>query len=101
MFKSYFDHITSSFNRHPAVQITTLLVLTAAYIVLTGFIIAKKNIDTVMTQWGEKVELKVYLNDSINKSEKLKLKQNSTSLKILKQQNTYLNSQQLKILNNK
>lgn len=52
---------------------TTMFVLSGVFSIMMGFFVVYENIDRILTQWGDKVQLSVYLNDEISETEKSKI----------------------------
>lgn len=78
---SYIQHILSSIKLHPGVQITTFIVLTGTFFIITNFFLAKTNFDNVVTSWGEKVQLNVYLSDKATETERTAIHSRLSQLK--------------------
>ncbi len=77
----YINHILSSFKTHPTIQLTTIIVLTGTYVLISTFFVAKSNIDGVLSSWGEKVRLNIYLTDSATDDDINKIKSKLSKLK--------------------
>lgn len=73
MLNKQMTHLLRSWKHHFGVQMTTLFVLSGVFSILMGFFVVYHNIDQLLTQWGDKVQLSVYLNDQIEESDKLKI----------------------------
>ncbi|MCH2533483.1 MAG: ABC transporter permease [Bdellovibrionales bacterium] len=73
MLNKLFTHLIRSWKHHLGVQMTTLFVLSGVFSVLMGFFVVYENIDRILTQWGDKVQLSVYLNDEITETDKTKI----------------------------
>lgn len=70
-----FTHLTRSWKHHFGVQVTTTFVLTGVFSILMGFFVVYENIDRILTQWGDKVQLSVYLEDEVSEKNKQKIEQ--------------------------
>lgn len=73
MKNQYFEHILASIRLHPAVQLTTAIVLTGAFFIMSNFFLIKTNFDNILTQWGENVQLNVYLGDKATESNRMEI----------------------------
>lgn len=66
MLHEFMDGYLRSWKNHSVVQVTTLIVLTGTFFIVTVFVSTFQNLDQVLTRWGENVEMTAFLNDDID-----------------------------------
>ncbi len=71
-----------SWREHFAMQFATLSVLTGTFIVVTFFFFLHANLTRIITSWGDKVEMAIFLKDEASKHqvERVKVFLNETGL---------------------
>lgn len=74
MTRVIIEHFKKTWTHHLRLQLSTLLVLTGSFAVITGLLLLGSNLNRVLTMWGENLQMSVYLNDSISEAEKTQLK---------------------------
>lgn len=74
MLKVIFRSLSRTWREHFAMQIATLVVLTATFTVVTLFVLLQANFTQILTQWGEKVQLAVFISDSASESQIAEIK---------------------------
>ena len=69
MISSMTKSFMRSWQHHPTMQMATLAVLSGAFAVITLFYCLQSNLQRILVQWGQSVQMTVYLQDD-SKSEK-------------------------------
>lgn len=64
MIRSLFQQRMSSFKKNWALQFSTLVVVTACYLVVTISVLLSQNLRKILTVWGEDLQMTVYLTDN-------------------------------------
>ena len=64
MIRSIFQQRMSSFKKNWALQFSTLVVVTACYLVVTISVLLSQNLRKILTVWGEDLQMTVYLTDN-------------------------------------
>lgn len=67
-------NLTRTWREHWAMQLATLVVLTGTFTVVALFFLLQANFTQVLTQWGEKVQLAVFLSDSASEAQVAEIK---------------------------
>ncbi len=57
-------HIGKSWRHHLSLQMATLVVLVASFVVISGVINISYNLQRILTLWGESMQVSVYFNES-------------------------------------
>lgn len=60
-----------TWRSHTSMQVATLAVLSGTYTVICVALLFHQNLDRILSQWGEAVQLSVYLKDDISESDKI------------------------------
>ena len=63
MIKRSLKHLFVSFRHHASLMLVTVLVLTASFSVIGGLLLTGKNLQSILTLWGESLQMSVYLKD--------------------------------------
>ncbi|MEO0334808.1 MAG: ABC transporter permease [Pseudomonadota bacterium] len=66
MFKICWSSFLRSWRHNPTVQMTTLTVLSGTFFVMSAFALIHENLDSVLTRWGQEVQMTVFLDDDID-----------------------------------
>jgi cell division transport system permease protein len=76
IFKVCLNSLLRSWKHSATVQLTTLTVLSGTFFVISTFALIHENLDSVLTRWGQEVQMTVFLEDDIDlvNLEELKLK---------------------------
>ena len=59
-----------SWRRHTGVQVATLTILVAAFTVVSILLTASLNLRSILSHWGESVNMTAYLKENINEEQK-------------------------------
>lgn len=73
MLKVCWRAFTRAWAHHTATQIATLSVLIASYTVITFFFTVSTNVSRILTQWGDSVQMTVYLKENLDDKKRLDL----------------------------
>ena len=65
--KRYMKHIIRSWKSHGAIQLATCSVLTATFCVINISLLLHQNLKDMLNQWGQSIQVSVYLEDDIRK----------------------------------
>ncbi|MBC7370642.1 MAG: ABC transporter permease [Bdellovibrionaceae bacterium] len=75
MIRSVLQQRLSSFKKNWALQFSTLVVVTACYLVVTISVLLSQNLRKILTVWGEDLQMTVYLTEN-SEAEEIKELQN-------------------------
>lgn len=64
MIRSLFRQRLGSLRRNWTLQFTTLLVVTACYLVVCSSMVLSQNLQKILTVWGEDLQMTVYLSEN-------------------------------------
>jgi len=64
MIRSLFHQRLGSLRRNWTLQFTTLLVVTACYLVVCSSMVLSQNLQKILTVWGEDLQMTVYLSEN-------------------------------------
>ena len=64
--KRYLNHIIRSWRSHGVVQFTTCIVLSGVFSVVGTSLLIHQNLKHIFEQWGDSVQVSVYLKDQID-----------------------------------
>ena len=73
MGRSLWMNFLRTWKKHAAMQIATLAVLSGTFLVVAISLLLHQNLQNILTQWGEAVQVSVYLKNSITENEKFKV----------------------------
>lgn len=69
MVRSLFQQRIQSLKRNWTLQFSTMLVVTACYLVVCSSILLSQNLKKILTVWGEELQMTVYLSENTEASE--------------------------------
>lgn len=69
MIRSLFQQRMESLKRNWTLQFSTLLVVTACYLVVCSSMLLSQNFRKILTVWGEELQMTVYLSENIENTE--------------------------------
>lgn len=69
MVRSLFQQRIGSLKRNWTLQFSTLIVVTACYLVVCGSFLLSQNLQKILTVWGEELQMTVYLSEHTEASE--------------------------------
>ncbi len=58
------SHVSKSWHHHLPLQLATMIVLIASFVVVSGVITMSYNLNRVLTLWGESMQVSVYFNEN-------------------------------------
>jgi len=64
--KNIILHISKTWRHHLKLQIATVIVLVACFVVVSGVLTLSTNMLRILTLWGESMQVSVYLKDDVN-----------------------------------
>jgi cell division transport system permease protein len=64
MLRSLFQQRMGSLKRNWTLQFSTLIVVTACYLIVCGSILLSQNLRKILTVWGEELQMTVYLTEN-------------------------------------
>jgi len=64
MIRTLFQQRIGSLKRNWPLQFSTLIVVTACYLVVCGSFLVSKNLQKILTVWGEELQMTVYLSEN-------------------------------------
>src|SRR5437868_4171543 len=64
MIRSLFQQRIGSLKRNWTLQFSTLIVVTACYLVVCGSMLLSQNLRKILTVWGEELQMTVYLSEN-------------------------------------
>lgn len=64
MIRSLFQQRMGSLKRNWTLQFSTLLVVTACYLIVCGSLLLSQNLRKILTVWGEELQMTVYLSEN-------------------------------------
>ena len=69
MVRPLFQQRIRSLKRNWTLQFSTLIVVTACYLVVCGSFLLSQNLQKILTVWGEELQMTVYLSENSESSE--------------------------------
>ncbi|MCB0362425.1 MAG: ABC transporter permease, partial [Bdellovibrionales bacterium] len=63
-----------SWQQQPAMQVATLSVLVGTFVVISIFLLVHRNLDRILTNWGDSVRMSVFLQDEVDSEQISKTK---------------------------
>lgn len=69
MLRNFWKNFTRSWKHHSGVQLATLTVLVGVFFVVAISWLVHRNLNAVLTRWGENVEMSVYLEEGIDRGQ--------------------------------
>ncbi|MBX7231281.1 MAG: permease-like cell division protein FtsX [Bdellovibrionales bacterium] len=63
------QYILRTWKEHTSLQLMTLVVLSATFTIFSGFLFIRSNLSSLLTQWGDQVQITIFLKDEIKKDE--------------------------------
>lgn len=69
MFRIVWRTWLRGWREHLGLHATTTIVLTGVFTVISVFVLTQKNLNHLLTRWGQSVELAVFLNDNVNSTD--------------------------------
>lgn len=64
------NHVAKTWTHHLSLQLATLAVLSASFIMVVSTLAVSDNFHRILTLWGESVQVSVYLNESADSESK-------------------------------
>lgn len=58
-----FSHIAKSWKHHTGLQFSTALILTVSFAVIMGVLTVTKNLQNILTLWGDSLQMSVFINE--------------------------------------
>ncbi|MBU1570573.1 MAG: hypothetical protein KKE00_08690 [Proteobacteria bacterium] len=85
MVRTLFQQRLGSLKRNWTLQFSTLLVVTACYLVVCSSLLLSQNFKKILTVWGEDLQMTVYLSENAESSDiaevQRKIEENIAKLK--------------------
>ena len=72
-------------KRSWALQITTLIVATSCFLVMSSSLLISQNLKKILTLWGEDIQMTVYISPDIEAAQKEKIEEYFRSEKGIKE----------------
>jgi cell division transport system permease protein len=69
MVRSLFNQRMQSLKKNWTLQFTTMLVVTACYLVVCSSLLLSQNLKKILTVWGEELQMTVYLSENVEANE--------------------------------
>src|SRR5690554_263145 len=73
MLPRLWKNFLRSWKSHTSMQIATLAVLAGTYTVISMSLLIHQNLESILTQWGQTVQMSVYLDDEIQPEDRSKI----------------------------
>ena len=70
------DNLKRTWRHHLGSQITALIVLTASYAIICGFLTLGQNLRSIISVWGDSIQMTVFLKENVAEEKLTNLKKN-------------------------